>query len=309
MYIITHRRFFYIFSAILLTLSVLAVGVLGLKRGIDFTGGSLLEVVYTGDRPAVEEIRTELEKLGWVGTAVQETGEKGVIVRAKSLTEAERQQLVSAVSFEGKQNIEERRFDSVGPTIGAELQQRAWIAILAVLFAIICFIAYAFRHVSEPVSSWTYGSVAIVALLHDVFIPVGFFTVWGHYHLDAQIDILFVMAILTVLGFSVHDTIVVFDRTRENLKHRDAREDFATTVGRSVSQTFARSINTSLTVLLVILALYFVGAESTRNFALILAVGVLVGTYSSVFVASPLLVTIDGWKRKGSEAEKKGRGK
>ena len=165
------------------------------------------------------------------------------------------------------------------------------------MFAIVLYIAFVFRHVSLPVSSWVYGLVAIVALIHDVIIPAGIYVALGHFDIAVQIDVLFITAILTILGFSVHDTIVVFDRTRENLRLRTWKE-FDVTVGHSVSQTFARSINTSLTVLLVILALYFVGGETTKNFALTLAIGVSVGTYSSLFVASPLLVAIEEWQRK-----------
>ena len=175
--------------------------------------------------------------------------------------------------------------------------RKAWIAIVLVILGIVLFLAFAFRHVSQPLSSWVYGLVAVIALLHDVMIPAGFYVAMGYFHLDFQIDVLFVTAILTILGFSVHDTIVVFDRTRENLKLRTWK-DFDVTVGHSVEQTFVRSVNTSFTVLLVILALYFVGGETTKNFALTLAVGIIAGTYSSIFLASPLLVAIEDWQRK-----------
>jgi len=166
-----------------------------------------------------------------------------------------------------------------------------------VILGIVLFIAFAFRHVSMPISSWVYGGVAVVALVHDVIIPTGVYVALGHYFIDVQIDVLFVTAILTILGFSVHDTIVVFDRTRENLKLRTWKE-FDETVGHSIEQTFTRSINTSFTVLLVVLALYFVGGETTKNFALTLAIGILAGTYSSIFLASPLLVSIEEWQKK-----------
>jgi preprotein translocase subunit SecF len=149
--------------------------------------------------------------------------------------------------------------------------------------------------VSEPVSSWVYGATTVVALVHDVLIPTGLYVTLGHFFIDAQIDVLFITAILTVLGFSVHDSIVVFDRTRENLKNHTSK-DFAETVGKSIEQTFARSINTSLTTALVALALYLVGSESTKNFALTLVVGIVAGTYSSIFLGSPLLVTIANWQ-------------
>jgi len=162
------------------------------------------------------------------------------------------------------------------------------------------FITFAFRKVSEPVSSWKYGLVAVLALVHDVLIPTGVFAILGHFK-GVEIDTLFVTAILVVLGFSVHDTIVVFDRVRENLrraKESNARKDFETVVGESISQTFTRSINTSLTTLLALIVLYFVGGEATRLFSLALIIGVVVGTYSSIFIGSPLLVTLERLKNR-----------
>lgn len=301
MFIIKYKKFFFILSIFLVTSSLIAMAASRpWNFGIEFTGGTLLEVGYPEGRPDAETLRTKLSTLNWNGTQVQEIGADGFIIRTKNLTELERQQLMATVSDNGQTNIEQRRFNSIGPTIGAELRTKAAWAILTVMLAIILYIAFAFRAVSQPVSSWVYGLVAIVALLHDVIIPAGIYIALGSLYLDVQIDVLFVTAILTILGFSVHDTIVVFDRTRENLKLRTWKE-FDVTVGHSVEQTFARSINTSVTVLLVILALYFVGGETTKNFALTLAMGIIVGTYSSLFVASPLLVQIAEWQKKREE--------
>jgi preprotein translocase subunit SecF len=166
-----------------------------------------------------------------------------------------------------------------------------------IILAIVLFIAYAFRKVSEPISSWKYGIVAIIALLHDVIIPTGVFAVLGHFK-GFEIDTLFITALLVVLGFSVHDTIVVFDRVRENLRHASAKKPFDQIVGESISQTFTRSINTSLTTLLALVVLYFVGGPSTQHFSLALIIGIIAGTYSSVFIGSPLLVTIWKWQDK-----------
>lgn len=298
MFIIKYKNFFFGLSFAIVIACLASIALFQpLNYGIEFTGGSLLEVAYPDGRPEAEALRTKLDALNWTGTQVQETGENGFIVRTKDLTELERQSLMSSVSDEGKTNVEIRRFNSIGPTIGAELRSKAGWAILLVLIAIVLYIAFAFRGVSHPVSSWVYGFVAIVALAHDVLIPAGIYVALGHFNIDVQIDVLFVTAILTILGFSIHDTIVVFDRTRENLKLRSFKE-FNVTVGRSVEQTLARSINTSMTVLLVILALYFVGGETTKNFALTLAIGIIAGTYSSLFIASPLLVAIEEWQRK-----------
>jgi preprotein translocase subunit SecF len=306
MFIIKHKNFFFIFSGLLMLASVALMVVYSpWKFGIEFTGGSLLEISYPDGRPSREALVEKLDTLNWVGTVSQETGEKGFIIRTKNLTEPERQQLMGLVSDNGNTPVVEERFNSIGPTIGAELRAKAGWAILCVLFAIVLYIAFAFRGVSHPVSSWVYGFVAIAALVHDVLIPAGVYIAMGHFYLDMQIDVLFVTAILTILGFSIHDTIVVFDRTRENLKLRTWKE-FDVTVGHSVEQTFVRSVNTSMTVLLVILALYFVGGETTKNFALTLAVGVVAGTYSSIFFASPLLVAIEEWQRKkGAKSTKK----
>ncbi|MCR4306599.1 MAG: protein translocase subunit SecF, partial [Candidatus Yonathbacteria bacterium] len=197
--------------------------------------------------------------------------------------------------------FEEERFNSIGPVIGSELKRKAVIAIIIVMVAIILFITFAFRRVSEPVSSWKYGLVAIVALAHDVIIPTGVFAVLGNFFIDFQVNVLFVTALLAILGFSIHDTIVVFDRIRENLrrnKEYHIDKGFAETVGEGLSQTFTRSINTSMTVVFVMLVLYFLGGEPTRQFALALSVGVIAGTYSSVFIASPLLVVIEKWQRR-----------
>lgn len=297
MFIIKYKKFFFLLSGLLVLLSASSMLFFKWNYGIEFTGGSILEVGYPAGRPDVDAFKTKLGTLKWNSTQVQAIGEDAYIIRTKALTEPERQQLISVVSDNGATKIDERRFNSVGPTIGAELRSKALWAIVCVIFAIVLYVAFAFRHVSKPISSWVYGLVAVIALAHDVLIPAGFYVAFGHFHLDAQIDVLFVTAILTILGFSVHDTIVVFDRTRENLKLRTWKE-FDVTVGHSVEQTFVRSVNTSLTVLLVILALYFVGGETTRYFALVLAVGITVGTYSSIFVASPLLVAIAEWQEK-----------
>ena len=248
MFIINNKTFFFVLSGALTLVALLSIGIFRpWNFGIEFTGGTILEAGFPDGRPDVETLNKELATLNWHGTIVQETGVDGYIIRTKNLTEPERQQLMDAVSQGGKVHIEERRFNSIGPTIGSELRSKALWAILCVIIAIVFYIAFAFRHVSQPISSWVYGLVAIVALIHDVIIPTGVYIALGHYFVDVQIDVLFVTAILTILGFSVHDTIVVFDRTRENLKLRNWKE-FDVTVGHSIEQTFVRSVNTSMTV-------------------------------------------------------------
>lgn len=298
--IIKTRRIWFGVSGALFVASIAALAIWGLKLGIDFTGGSITELHFTVARPDNAAVTAALSPLGLGETVIQPSGDADLLVRTKSLDEADHQKLVGALrdAFKTKddaQAFQERSFESIGPTIGAELRGKSVTALVVVLLAIIAYIAFAFRRVSEPVASWKYGVCAVLALFHDVLIPTGIFAALGHF-LGYEVDTLFVTAILTVLGFSVHDTIVVFDRIRENLlKH--VSKDFEETVNISVNETITRSVNTSLTVLLVLLAVYFLGGESTRNFVLVLILGVAFGTYSSIFIASPLLVA---WHRRSS---------
>ena len=203
-------------------------------------------------------------------------------------------------SLNGVHNATIVKLTEVGPTVGVELRNKAGVALALVLVAILFFIAFAFRKVSQPVSSWVYGFIALITLCFDVLVPVGFFAFLGSIT-GAQVDVLFVTAVLTVLGYSVHDTIVVFDRTRENLrlnKEDNRKEDFSDTAGRALNQTLVRSVNTSLTTATVLLALFFFGPESTQDFALTLLVGIIAGTYSSICLATPLLVAWERYRAK-----------
>lgn len=297
--IIRLRRVWYLFSGTLLVFSVTAVAWWGLKVGIDFTGGSLIEVQFTGVVPSPSDIiRAVPSDFGSV--AVTPVGDRGATLRLRSLSEAEHQKLSQALSEslrkgKGTTEVREERFTSIGPTIGAELSRKAVYAIAFVLGAIVLYIAWAFRRVMRPVPSWIYGVAAILALFHDVFIPVGVFAVLGRFW-NVEIDTLFITALLTVLGFSVHDTIVVFDRIRENLPK--STETFPGIVNLSVNETIARSINTSLTTLLVLVTTLVFGGASIRYFVLTLILGVTFGTYSSIFIASPLLVTAYRWRER-----------
>ncbi len=289
-----YSRYFFILPGILSAVALVAILMWGFKPGIDLSGGSLLEIKYPSERPSVEMLHTAVGSLGLGEVRVQPTGDTGYILRQRDLTDTERQALLKPLRNLGE--MEEVQFTSVGPTLGAELVQKAWIAITLVVICIILFIAFAFRGVSKPVQSWKYGIVAIITLLHDILLPLGLFAALGHFF-GAEVDALFIVALLTILGISINDTIVVFDRIRENLylnEEHHKREDFEEVVGRSIMQTLARSINTSLTVIIVLVSLYFLGPVATQNFALTLIVGMVAGTYSSVFLASPLLVV---WER------------
>ncbi|MCX6701579.1 MAG: protein translocase subunit SecF [Candidatus Zambryskibacteria bacterium] len=300
MFVVNYRKLFFAFSTLLIVGSFLAIFIYGLNFGIDFKGGSILEVSYQENRLNAEEIKTELNKLNLGSYILTPFGEKNFILRTREITPAEKATVLSVFSKNDSIKITEERFNSVGPVVGSELKNKAFLAIILVAICIVLFITFAFRKVSYPVSSWKYGLATIIALAHDIIIPTGIFVVWAHFR-GGEIDLLFVTALLAILGYSVHDTIVVFDRVRENLRlSHDSRskESFMETVGTSVTQTFGRSINTSLTIFLALVALYFLGGEATRNFAFVLLVGVIAGTYSSIFIASTLLVTLEKMQKK-----------
>lgn len=318
MYIVTHRRLFFTITGILLAIALGSIALFGLPLSIDFTGGSLVEVSYQGQRPAIPELTKNVDQLALGEISLRESGTNGVIVRTRTLTPAEHVAVLSALGNEVASStatstakgvattatttatttptasFTELRFNSIGPSLGSELATKALYALIAVIVAIMFYIAWAFRRVSRPVSSWTYGAIVVVILFHDIIIPTGFYALLCHFT-GAQVDSLFAVALLAILGYSVNDTIVIFDRVREHLHTNEEYklvEPFEQTVGKSVTETLGRSINTSLTVALALLALVFFGGPETVNFALILLVGVIAGTYSSILLAAPLLVPL-----------------
>ncbi len=301
MFIIKFRNVFFTLSAILIGLSIWAVFNYGLNFGIDFKGGSIVEVSYPAGRPIITALRSSLDTLNIGGYTLQPVGDKNFVLRTRELSQQEKEVVKTALSLNGAAPVEEQRFNTVGPAVGQDMRTKAFTAIAMVMLGIVLFVTYAFRKVSQPVASWKYGLSTIIALAHDVIIPTGIFIIYAHFH-TGEIDMLFVSALLAILGYSVHDTIVVFDRVRENLKlaHMAGKKagTFPEIVGASVTQTFGRSINTSLTIFLVLLALYLIGGEATRNFSFVLLVGVIVGTYSSIFIASPLLVVMEKLQKK-----------
>jgi preprotein translocase subunit SecF len=286
-----------LFFPILITIVAMAALVVWPpKLGLELAGGSLIEVKYPAGRPEVQMVRDAVKPLSLGEIRIQPTGEYGYTLRQRSLTDEERLALLQPLRNLGE--MEEVQFTSISPTIGAEILRKGLIALGLVVLCIILFIAFAFRHVSKPVASWKYGIITVVSLLHDILIPVGLFAVLGHF-MGAEIDSLFIVALLAILGISINDKIVVFDRVRENLRRNEEankKEELGSLVWRSITQTLTRSINTSLTVVIVLLALYFIGPESTKAFALTLTVGMVVGTYSSILLAAPLLVL---WEKLG----------
>jgi len=296
MFIIKHRQLFYLISALAVGGSLLAIAFFGLRFGIDFKGGSIVEVKYQTDRPSLPLVRQAVNDLNLGSVAVQPTGDSGYLFRLREISDDEKISLLTAARLDANLPLTEVRSSSIGPSLGAELARKGIIAITIVSILIILFIAFVFRQVSRPVASWKYGVIAVITLLHDIIIPTGIFAWLGAVR-GAEIDALFITALLTILGLSVNDTIVVFDRIRENLRLK-AAPYFEETVGMSLNQTFTRSINTSLTVILVLLSLYFLGGPTTKDFALVLVIGMAVGTYSSIFLASPLLVTWQKWSER-----------
>ena len=299
MFIVKNRIIFYILSTLLIATSIVSLSLWGLNQGIDFKGGSAIEVQVNASSTSAllssEEAKEVLETT-FPESTVRAYGEKGFLIKTVDL-DTVAQLAIKTKLAEVLPSYEISRFDTIGPVLGAELKKKSVTAIVLVLLAIVLFITFAFRHVSKPVASWKYGIAAIVALFHDVIIPMGFFSIMAHMFGGYEVDALFVTALLVVLGFSIHDTIVVFDRVRENLSHNSKGKNFEEVVGDSVSQTFVRSINTSLTTILALIAVFVWGPETTRNFALALIVGIVAGTYSSIFVGSPLLVTMAGKKK------------
>ncbi len=288
MFIIKHKKIFIILSILLALASLSFIFIFGLKAGIEFKGGALLEVSYSAGRPDASLLDSNIKALDIKQVLIQPAGDNEYIIKTRDLSETEHQTLLKSLSFNGKYPAVEKSFTSIGPSVGSELLRKAILSIIFVILAIILFITFAFRQVSLPVASWKYGVITIITLLHDIVIPAGIFALMSHYS-GAEVDTLFVLALLTILGLSVHDKIVVFDRIRENLRSGD-KKSFSDTVGRSTSQTIVRSINITLTIIFVLVPLYFFGPETTKNFALILTIGLFFGIYSSLFFASPLLV-------------------
>jgi preprotein translocase subunit SecF len=289
--IIKNRNIFLSISGALVVASIIALFTWGLNFGVDFTGGSLLEAEFKNYQPTITELQDSLKGVELNNLTIQSTTDNTFILRFKEAGEATHQEILSKLGglVVGKDGatFKELRLDSVGPSIGQELKSKSFNASIIVLIMIIFYISMAFRGVSKPISSWKYGVAAIIALAHDVIITLGAFAVLGHFY-SIEINTPFIAAILTVLGYSVSDTIVVFDRVRENLPK--SNDDFENTINACVNQTMARSINTSSSAMLALLAILIFGGSTIKDFSLALLIGIFVGTYSSIFIASPILV-------------------
>ena len=300
MWVVKYRKIWFSISTVIIIFSIWSIFNYGFNLSIDFKGGTLTEVYFSETRPEKSKLEEQIMLVNVGGFSLRPSGDNAFVIRTKELNELEKKNINDILISEFSGKIE--RQNTVGPIAGNELKSKATKAVAVVILMIVLFITFAFRKVSKPVSSWKYGLATIIALSHDVIIPTGIFAFLGMF-IGIEIDLLFVTGLLAILGYSVHDTIVVFDRVRENLKYnqeKDIKESFETTVGRSVSQTFTRSINTSVTIFITLIALYVFGSIATKNFSLLLLIGVVAGTYSSIFIASPLLITFYKWQKSSS---------
>ncbi len=295
MNIVKHKNIFFAVSLIVIIPGMLSLLLWGLKPSIDFAGGSRITLLFPKQvsTTTVDQIKSVFTQQKEPIATIQ-YADKQVIIRTKPIDQKKNTEITNALEKKVG-SFKEEEFATIGPVVGSETTMNAIYSLLVASVLIIIYIAWSFREVPKPESSWRFGICAIIALLHDALVVLGIFSLLGHFF-DVEIDSLFVTAILTVIGFSVHDTIVVFDRIRENL--RRTRMPFATIVNESMLQTMSRSLNTSLTVILVLSTLLLFGGESTRWFIVALLVGIISGTYSSIFNASLLLVVWHNWSEK-----------
>jgi len=288
MNIIKRKNWYFGLSLLVIVPGIIAMFLWGLNLSIDFTGGSRLTLSFnnTVGNNQVQAVGKSLKETK-IKVASIEKSDKLIFIRTSPMDQNQNSKFMSALSKNFK-DVKEQEFETIGPVIGQETALNALKAVIIASILIILYITWSFRQVPKPTSSFRFGVCAVIALIHDVLVVVGIFAILGHFF-NVEIDSLFVTAILTIIGFSVHDTIVVFDRIRENLRKMGV-SDFPKTVNESILQTIGRSLNTSLTVLLVLIALLLFGGESIRLFVVALLIGIISGTYSSIFNASPLLV-------------------
>lgn len=280
----------FIVSIALLLASIVALALYGLNFGVDFRGGSVMEVEFLKDRPDAPIMRDALSNDPAITElSVNTSGERILVIRSSPLSAENHQRVVDIIAQRfNASSPRELRFDSIGPAIGQELKSRSITAIVILLSAVLLYIAFMFRVLSRSISLWAMAVGTILGLAHDIIIPMGVFAVLGHF-LGIQITAVYVAAVLTILGYTVSDKVVIYDRVRENIL-RGPQISLPEIVHRSVMQTLIRSINNTLVVMLSSLAVFLFGGESIRYFALALMLGIGLGAYSSIFVASPLLV-------------------
>ncbi len=291
--IIRKQKYFLIASATLNLLAIISVFIFHLNLGIDFKGGTLWELKFA-QNVENEDLRVFFRERGWGDLAVH-NAEEGKILKFRALQEGEHDALLATLQ-EQFGEIEELSYETIGPTISAEIKKKAILSLVLASLGIILYIAWAFRKVSKPISSWQFGIAAIIALVHDLLVMLLVFVIMGRFW-EVEINTFFITAMLTVLGYSVNDTIVVFDRIRERLKNR-ANEPFPSLVNKSINETILRSLNTGLATILVLIVIFLFGGESTKWFILAMIVGIVTGTYSSIFIASPMIIIWEKLKQR-----------
>ncbi len=286
---IKYRKIFYGISLLLILASLFSMANFGLKLGIGFTGGSSLDVSFIDKAPAVKDIHNALGSLKLGKISIQEIGKNGVSIKMKYINEEMHQQIIKKLSNLAKIDKSSESFQTIGPVIGNELKNKTKLVIILSLITIVAYIAFSFKQVSRPVKSYLFGLSSLVALCHDVIIPLGILSFLGK-AMGVEITIPIVTAFLTIFGYSINDSVVVFDRVRENLLKLKT-PDFGLVVEKSLNETVRRSINTSFTTMLVLFAVFFLGGQTLKYFSLTLILGIFFGTYSSIFLATPMLVS------------------
>jgi preprotein translocase subunit SecF len=285
-----YRKIYFIFSGILILGSLISLVIFGLKLGIDFTGGSILELEFKEARPSNQEIRDKLANTDLGEVVLQPTGEKGLMIKMKDISEDTHQQIIQKLKEKWK--LEEKQFESIGPTVGQELKQKTKIVIILALLAMFFYIAIAFNRIPRPMRSWQCGAVTLFILFFDVLLPLAIFSLLGKFS-GVQLTIPVAIAFLTVVGYAINNVVVVFDRIRENLFKTPPRGldlRFEEITNLAINQTLSRQINTSLTTLFPLIFIFFLGGETLKYFALALILGIITGLYSSIFLAGPILI-------------------
>ena len=290
---IKYKNIFLVLTLIAVAGCIGAIGFYGLKPGIEFTGGSIMEIEYKDARPASNVIQEKIAPLGIKDVSMYSQGDKGLIIRSETISAETHSKLVTALEAAGK--FDEKSFETIGPVVGKELTSKMTVLVLISLAAMLVYIAIAFKNIRGPINSWQYGIASFFILCHDVLVPLGVFAVLGAFY-GVQITIPIITALLIVVGYAINNVIVVYDRIRENLL-RDHKADFAEISNRAINQTLSRQINTSVATLLPVFAIYFFAGASLKYFALALILGIATGTYSSVFLASQILVVWMGVRR------------
>ena len=293
---IKHRKIFYTFSIILVISSLASILVFGLRPGIDFTGGTSLQVAYKNISPEISLVKQKISDMDLGQVSIQKSGENGIILKAKTINESTHQEILRKLNEIGELEKGSESFQSIGPVIGKEMEKKTRIVVFLALLSILIYIAISFRKVSRPVKSYIYGFSGLIALCHDVLVPLGILSVLGKFY-GVEITIPIITAFLTVFGYSINDSVVVFDRVRENLLKLKA-PTFEEIVEKSLNQSLTRSLNTSFTTLIVLFSIFLFGGQTLKFFSLTLILGISFGTYSSLFLATPLLVSFQKHKEK-----------